>query len=228
MNDALTATLISVLAYFVAFSMAYTSKAIELSNTYGAYYQFIKLSPRTFFYCGTYGLIGVGGYWLYRSNIKPDLVDTASIGLNSELLVILISAMIIGWSAKGFSDTPLFPYRESEGQTNVKDGFRLSVIISFIFKDNGEQYDLIITKKQKMFFKRCHDDFVQDGNKGDFDKAVYDFLNMHPRYGASTDAAGVVKFNAIMQELASQSDLESSMRYVYRNLGYKIFRTVAS
>jgi hypothetical protein len=215
------------IGYGIAFLMAFTSMLIELSNRYGSYFQFTLKSFYSFLYCGAYGLVGFVGYWLYQAGFKS--FDVSANEIDNDIVKTLVSAMIIGWSAKGLLDAPILP-AGSKDENN--EGFRFRLLINFIFLNANSQFDTIIARKQRKYFEVCRQGFVAKNGGGTnknikaiFEKKVYDFLDVHPRYGGG-NATEIAHFNTIITQLVKESDIEGSLRYAYRNLGYNLFKAI--
>jgi hypothetical protein len=212
------------LGYFIAFLMAFTSMLVELSNKYGSYFQFTMKSYYSYLYCSAYGIVGFAGFWLYQSGMK----SFASIDptIENPIIRIIVTAIIIGWSAKGLLDAPLLPARGNDEDSN--EGFRFRVILNFIFLNANNQFDNIIARKQSSYFQNAIGKFAKNNNvdtKKVFEKRVYEFLDVHPRYGGGSPTE-VAEFNTFMTQFAKQSNIDDSFRFAYRNLGYNLFKAI--
>jgi len=201
---------------------------IELSNKYGSYFQFTLRSYYSFLYCGAYGLVGIVGFWLYKAGFKS--VDTNSLEVGNYALKTLVTAMIIGWSAKGLLDAPILPAPGSNEDNSEE--FRFRVLLNFIFLNANNQFDNIIARKQSKYFENSKKNFVdQNPNANNnsiktiFEEKVYNFLDVHPKYGGG-GASEIAHFNTIMTQLVKESDIVKSLRFAYRHLGYNLFKAI--
>jgi hypothetical protein len=213
------------LGYGIAFLMAFLSMLIELKNKYGPYFQFTAKSFYSYLYCGAYGIVGFVGFWLYQSGMSS--VDSTGYNNQNPIIRTVVTAMIIGWSAKGLLDAPLLP---ASGKNDDNEGFRFRILVNFIFLNANTRFNNIIARKQRSYFDKCIKAFTKnDPGKGDpkkdFEKRVYTFLDVHPGYGSGS-AMEVAQFNTFMTQFAKQTDIESSFRFAYRNLGYNVFKAI--
>jgi hypothetical protein len=221
--------LLLMMGYGIAFLMAFTSMLIELSNRYGSYFQFTLRSYYSYLYCGAYGLVGFAGYWLYLAGMQS--IGPIYTHIEHPVIRTIISAIIIGWSAKGLLDAPLLPSRAREG--DHQEPFRFRSILNLLFLNAESQFDNIIARKQRRYFEKSIESFKtgkyhtgKDSDlKKNFEKRVYDFLDLHPHYGDGT-AQEIAKFNTFLTQFAKQEDIESSCRFAYRNLGYNLFKAL--
>jgi len=211
--------------YSIAFLMAFLSMLIELKNHHGSYFQFIAKSLYSYLYCGAFGIVGLVGFWLYQKGIRS--VEPSNNNIEDPILKIVVTAVIIGWSAKGLLDAPILP---ASGNDDNREGFRFRLLIDLIFLNSEFQFKNIVAKKGRSYFKKCIETFkkrdvVNGDPKRNFEKSVYEYLDFHQNYGGG-GAAEVAQFNTFMTQFAKQTDIDSSFSFAYRNLGYNIFNAI--